>query len=115
MLYFKTVSDEKKIAVISVVLDSNFGIEYDLSTSLYRPNNCTVSLCTTYIYMWMYSRCANILKGMNTKCKDFHGQKKLGNINTQLNQIEKINTAESGVPPILLLQKNSLTTDLYTV
>lgn len=29
-----------------------------------------------HIHIWIYTRCANTVKGTNTKCKDFHGQNK---------------------------------------
>lgn len=48
MLCFKPGSDEKKIIVISIMLATNFGSEYDLSTSLYKHH---------------------------TKCKDVHSYK----------------------------------------
>lgn len=52
MLCFKTVSDEKTIIfLISIVLATNFGSEYDLSTSLYKHHNCMVSLYTIYTGM----------------------------------------------------------------
>lgn len=52
MLCFKTVSDEKKIIfVISIVLATNFGSGYDLSTLLYKLHNYMVSLYTIYMGM----------------------------------------------------------------
>lgn len=59
--------------IISIALATNFESEYDLSTLLYKHQNCMASLYIIYGHACI--RCVNTLKYRNTKRKDAHGHK----------------------------------------